>query len=218
MMRTTPDERVRALVRDNVIKPAEGERLLATLSPRPPRSGWRLALNPFERFGGGIAAAAGLAVAALSVAITRLGVRFDGFLDLHATPDVAPITTALLEQALAWPLPALLFWAYARLLRRRVRIIDFVGVIGLSRAPLALAGLALGLLAPEAPAGAVPRLTPELAAFAVAATLCLAWFLTLLYQAFKNASGLRGAALIAGFIGLVTASEILSKVALAHLG
>ncbi|WP_437624915.1 YIP1 family protein [Sorangium sp. So ce1151] len=217
MMMTTPDERVRALVRDNVIKPAEGERLLATMAPRPPRRGWRLALDPFERFGGGVAAAAGLALAGLSVAITRLGVRFDGFLDLHATPDAIPIRTALLEQVVAWPLPALLFWAYARLLRRRVRLIDFLGVTGLARAPLALAALALALLAPEAPAGA-PTLTPGLAALAVAATLCLAWFLTLLYQAFRNASGLRGAALIAGFIGLVLASEILSKVALAHLG
>ncbi|WP_437962371.1 YIP1 family protein (plasmid) [Sorangium sp. So ce119] len=215
---TTPDERVRALVRDNVIQPAEGERLLATMSPRPSRSGWRLALNPFERFGGGVAVAAGLAVAALSLAITRLGVRFDGFLDLHASPGVVSIRTSLLEQVVAWLVPALLFWSYARLLRRRVRLVDFIGVTGLARAPLTLAGLALGLLAPEAPAGAAPRLTPELAAFAVAATLCLVWFLTLLYQAFKNASGLRGAALIAGFIGLVIASEIVSKVALAHLG
>ncbi|WP_437969436.1 YIP1 family protein [Sorangium sp. So ce260] len=217
MMMTTPDERVRALVRDNVIKPAEGERLLATMTPRPPRTGWRLALNPFERFGGEAAAVAGLAVAALSVAATRLGVRFDGFLDLHTAPQVIPYTTALLEQVLVWPLPALLFWAYARLLRCRVRIVDFLGVTGLSRAPLALAAIALGLLAPEPPAGA-PRLTPELAVFAVLATLCLVWFLTLLYQAFKNASGLRGAPLIAGLIGLVLVSEIVSKVALAHLG
>ncbi|WP_437648827.1 YIP1 family protein [Sorangium sp. So ce362] len=217
MMMTTPDERVRALVRDHVIKPAEGERLLATLSPRPPRTGWRLALNPFERFGGGAAAVAGLAVAALSVAITRLGVRFDGFLDLHTAPRVIPYTTALLEQVVVWPLPALLFWAYARLLRCRVRIVDFLGVTGLSRAPLALAAIALGLLAPELPAG-VPTLTPELAVFAVLATLCLVWFLTLLTQGFKNASGLRGARLIAGLIGLVLVSEIVSKVALAHLG
>ncbi|WP_437578985.1 YIP1 family protein [Sorangium sp. So ce887] len=217
MMMTTPDERVRALVRDRVIKPAEGERLLATLSPRPPRTGWRLALDPFERFGGEAAAVAGLAVAALSVAVTRLGVRFDGFLDLHTAPQVIPYTTALLEQVVVWPLPALLFWAYARLLRCRVRIVDFFGVIGLSRAPLALAAIALGLLAPEPPAGA-PRLTPELAVSAVLATLCLVWFLTLLTQGFKNASGLRGARLIAGLIGLVLVSEIVSKVALAHLG
>ncbi|WP_437591671.1 YIP1 family protein [Sorangium sp. So ce1000] len=217
MRRTTPDERVRALVRDNVIKPAEGERLLATMSPRPPLRGWRLALNPFERFGGGIAAAAGLAVAALSVAVTRLGVRFDGFLDLHAAPAVIPHRTALLEQVVAWPLPALLFWAYARLLGRRARIIDVLGVLGLSRAPIALAAIALGLLAPRLPAGA-PTLTPQLAVIAVLATVCLAWFLTLLVQGFKNASGLRGVPLIAGLIGLVLASEILSKVALAHLG
>ncbi|WP_437487912.1 YIP1 family protein [Sorangium sp. So ce1014] len=217
MMMTTPDERVRALVRDNVIKPAEGERLLATMAPRPPRSGWRLALDPFERFGGEAAAVAGLAVAALSVAVTRLGVRFDGFLDLHTAPQVIPYTTALLEQVVVWPLPALLFWAYARLLRCRVRIVDFLGVIGLSRAPLALAAIALGLLAPEPPAGA-PRLTPELAVSAVLATLCLVWFLALLTQGFKNASGLRGARLIAGLIGLVLVSEIVSKVALAHLG
>ncbi|XXX79469.1 YIP1 family protein [Sorangium sp. So ce134] len=217
MMRITPDERVRALVRDHVIEPAEGERLLATMSPRPPRTGWRLALNPFERFGGGAAAAAGLAVAALSVAITRLGVRFDGFLDLHTAPEAIPLATALLEQVVVWPLPALLFWAYARLLRCRVRIVDFLGVTGLSRAPLALAAIALGLLAPAPPAGG-PVLTPALAAFAVLATLCLVWFLTLLTQGFKNASGLRGAPLVAGLIGLVLVSEIVSKVALARLG
>jgi hypothetical protein len=217
MVMTTPDERVRALVRDNVIKPAEGERLLATMSPRPPRRGWRLALNPFERFGGGTAAAAGLAVAALSVAVTRLGVRFDGFLDLHVAPAVISYRTALLEQVVVWPLPALLFWAYARLLRRRVRLIDFLGVVGLSRAPLALAAIALGLLAPPLPPG-IPALTPELAVIAVLAALGLLWSLTLLVQGIKNASGLRGAPLIAGLIGLVLASEILSKVALAHLG
>ncbi|WP_437328203.1 YIP1 family protein [Sorangium sp. So ce381] len=217
MMMTTPDERVRALVRDNVINPAEGERLLATMSPRPPQRGWRLALNPFERFGGGAAAAAGLAVAALNVALTRLGVRFDGFLDLHAAPAVISYRTALLEQVVAWPLPALLFWTYARLLRRRVRLIDFLGVIGLSRAPIALAAAALGLLAPRLPAG-VPAFTPELAVIAIVGTVCLVWSLALLVRGFRNASGLRGAPLIAGLIGLVLLSEILSKVALAHLG
>ncbi|WP_437336854.1 YIP1 family protein [Sorangium sp. So ce394] len=217
-MRITPDERVRALVRDHVIEPAEGERLLATMSPRPPRTGWRLALDPFERFGGEVAAVAGLAVAALSVAITRLGVRFDGFLDLHMAPEVVPTTTALLEQVVVWPLPALLFWAYARLLRCRVRFVDFLGVTGLSRAPLALAAVVLGLLAPAPPAAGGPALTPAVAAFAVLAALCLAWFLTLLTQGFKNASGLRGAPLIAGLIALVLVSEIVSKVALAHLG
>ncbi|WP_437898560.1 YIP1 family protein [Sorangium sp. So ce124] len=217
MMMTTPDERVRALVRDNVINPAEGERLLATMSPRPPQRGWRLALNPFERFGGGAAAAAGLAVAALNVALTRLGVRFDGFLDLHAAPAVISYRTALLEQVVAWPLPALLFWTYARLLRRRVRLIDFLGVIGLSRAPIALAAVALGLLAPRLPAG-VPAFTPELAVIAIVGTVCLVWSLALLVRGFRNASGLRGAPLIAGLIGLVLLSEILSKVALAHLG
>ncbi|WP_437318971.1 YIP1 family protein [Sorangium sp. So ce385] len=216
-MRITPDERVRALVRDHVIEPAEGERLLATMSPRPPRTGWRLALDPFERFGGEVAAVAGLAVAALSVVITRLGVRFDGFLDLHMAPEVVPITTALLEQVVVWPLPALLFWAYARLLRCRVRFVDFLGVTGLSRAPLALAAVVLGLLAPAPPAGG-PALTPAVAAFAVLAALCLAWFLTLLTRGFKNASGLRGAPLIAGLIGLVLVAEIVSKVALAPLG
>lgn len=217
MMMTTPDERVRALVRDNVINPAEGERLLATMSPRPPQRGWRLALNPFERFGGGAAAAAGLAVAALNVALTRLGVRFDGFLDLHAAPAVISYRTALLEQVVAWPLPALLFWTYARLLRRRVRLIDFLGVIGLSRAPIALAAVALGLLAPRLPAG-VPAFTPELAVIAIVGTVCLVWSLALLVRGFRNASGLRGAPLITGLIGLVLLSEILSKVALAHLG
>ena len=65
---------------------------------------------------------------------------------------------------------------------------------------------------------ATTRKLEKVALIAAFATLCLVWSLTLLVRGFRNASGLRGATLIAGLIGLVLLSEILSKVALAHLG
>ncbi len=125
-MMTTPDERVRALVRDNVINPAEGERLLATMSPRPPQRGWRLALNPFERFrrsrhrGGARRRRAGTSPS------TGLGVRFDGFLDLHARRLPSSRTgRRSSSRSSRGRCPPCSSGRHARLLRRRVRLIDF---------------------------------------------------------------------------------------------
>ena len=44
--------------------------------------------------------------------------------------------------------------------------------------------------------------------------VCIAMHITLLYQGFKNASGLVGPKLVAGFIALLIVAEIVSKLAL----
>jgi hypothetical protein len=213
-----PTERVRGLVRAGAVGPDEGRRLLAALGQggeAPPRSTAWLLVNPFDRFGGGVAAAAGLVVGALGMGSTRLGVRFDGFLDLHVNrAHVASLRVALVEQLVSWLLPALLFWAYARTVSRHARPIDFLGMTGLARLPFVLAAGPIALLSPD-----VTRLplqvSPALLAIALLGAAALAWTVTLLYQGFKSASGLRGTRLVAGFLTMVLASEAASKLVLA---
>jgi hypothetical protein len=87
-------------------------------------------------------------------------------------------------------------------------------MVGLARLPLLLASVPLALLTPSHPS-IPPRLTPALAAVVVIALACVAWNITLLYQGFKNASGLRGPKLVGGFIAIVILAEAISKVVLA---
>ena len=220
---STPADRIRNLVDAKKVSAEEGERLLRAMTPSSgARSSWLLLLNPFDRFGGERAAVAGLAISALSLGLARLGVHFDGALDVHLAPSAnrVPLTlgASLLEQAAGWLVASLLFWAYARFTSSHVRFVDFLGVVGLSR--VLLLGIALFLvLGPELPPDMATKTpTPALLAHVLvlaAVTLPLiGWFITLLYQGFKNASGLAGGRLVGGFIGVLLVSEIVSKLVL----
>jgi len=210
-----PVERVRRLVEAGTVAPEEGERLVAAMDRAPGRSPLWLLVNPFDRFGGGVAAAAGVVVGALGIGATRLGAHFDGFLDLHVSrAHVSPIRVALVEQVAAWLLPAALFWAYARVFARHVRVVDFVGMIGLARLPLVLAAFPVALLVPDVHALPI-ALTPALLAVVLIVLVSLGWYVTLLYQGFKNASGLRGGKLVGGLVAMIVAAEVASKLLLA---
>lgn len=217
---STPKQRIESLVNAGTIAQEEGARLIAALgdpaaTARATTPSW---LNPFERFGGEMAAGVGLMVALASVAITRLGVRFDGFLDLHTGTAVCSYKIALFEQGVAWLLPALAFWAFASLLTRRGRLIDFVGAFGLSRLPLVLVAAPVAWLTPgRVSPSAIPTLTPALALIVLLSLVCIGWQITWLYQGYKNAAGLKGPKSVVSFIGLVVVCEILSKVLLSVL-
>jgi hypothetical protein len=211
----TPAERIRSLIEAGSVAPQEGERLLAAVAEEPARSPAWILINPFDRFGGGVAALFGLVISGLSIGCARLGVRFDGFLDLHVAPrGPVPLTVAILDQVAAWILPAACFWAYARVVARHLRPVDFLGMVGVARLPLLLASVPVALLSPSHPS-IPPKLTPALAGVAVIALACVAWNITLLYQGFKNASGLRGPKLVGGFIAIAILAEAISKVVLA---
>ncbi len=199
----TPVERVERLVRAGAVDREEGQRLLAAIDARPAPSPLGLLVRPFDRLGGGFAALVGLAVSALSVAIARRGVRFDGLIDLHLVVGPVPVRTALLDQLVAWPLAALVFYAYARLVARHVRLVDFLGMTGLARLPLL--GAAPLLLALSPSLGSLDPLhpPPALLAGALVSLVFVALDGWLLYQGFKNASGLVGAKLAVGFVALV---------------
>ncbi|MBX3204231.1 MAG: hypothetical protein KF764_04135 [Labilithrix sp.] len=213
----TPAERVRRLVESGSVVPEEGARLLAAMSAAPPRSRLRFLVDPFERFGGGVAALLGAAISVASVAVSRLGVRFDGLLDLHINRAVVPpLRVAATDQLVGWLLPAVCFWAYARVFNKHVRLLDFVGMTGLARLPILLGALVLLPIVPPA-AEALTKPGLGLVAVALVALVFVVANVTLLYQGFKNASGLAGAKLVGGFVGLVIVVEAASKVALALL-
>ena len=213
----TPAQRVERLVRSGAVDSEEGRRLLAAIHAEPAPSSIHLLLHPFERIGGGHAAVLGLFVSLLSVAIARTGVRFDGLLDLHVPGHPVAITVALADQLVAWPLAALVFYAYARVVSQHVRFLDFLGMTGFARIPLLIAAPPLRVFSPlfgipdpqHLPAGFFVLLAVSL--------VCIVANIALLYQGFKNASGLTGPKLIGGFIALVIGAEIVSKLALAHL-
>jgi hypothetical protein len=211
----TPAERVRRLVESGSVAPDEGERLLAAMREASTGKG-RLALllDPFERFGGGTAAAAGVVICLASLAASRLGARFDGLLDLHFAHEAVPLRIALLDQLAGWLLPAFGFWGYARLLSRHVRLLDFIGMAGLARLPILIAALAMYpiIASTGMPDPQKVTLTPSLLAVAVIGVACLVANVALLYKGFKNASGLAGMKLVGGFVGLVLVLEALSKI------
>lgn len=210
----TPAERVRRLMESGSVAPEEGARLLAAMSEAPARSRLWLLVDPFERFGGGTAAIVGVIISVASIAVSRLGVRFDGLLDLHVDRAAVPsLRVALTNQLAGWLFPALCFWAYARLFSRHVRLLDFVGVAGLARLPLLIGAVVMLPLMP-AHVGVSPELTPALLAVALFGLVFVVANVTLLYRGFKNASGLAGAKLVGGFIGLLVGVEALSKLLL----
>ncbi|MBC8069156.1 MAG: hypothetical protein IAG13_12550 [Deltaproteobacteria bacterium] len=183
----------------------------------PPQSRLAMLVDPFERFGGGTAVVFGAVISIASIAASRLGIRFDGFLDFHVSPSHTPaLWTSVADQLVGWLLPAACFWAYARVLNRHVRAIDFLGMAGLARLPILIGALATFPLTP--PSLPIPtELTTRMLVVLPIALACGAANITLLYKGFKNAAGLTGTRLVGGFVGLVVFVEVLSHVALVWL-
>lgn len=212
----TPDERVRQLVDAGNVAPEEGARLLVAMGRGRPRSLARMVVDPFERFGGGKAALAGVLIAAACVGVARFGVRFDGFFDMHVGRTAPSVTVALVDQLVSWPLPAALFFLYARAFSRHVRLLDFVGMVGLARLPVLLGSLAIGVFLRDMAIDPF-KMTPSLLLVMALGLVFLGLQITLLYTGFKNASGFTGARLVGGFIGMCIAAEVASKLALLAL-
>lgn len=212
----TPDERVRHLVDAGSVAPDEGARLLSAMGRGRSRSLVSTLIDPFDRFGGGKAALAGALVALSCIAVSRFGVRFDGFFDMHVGRAVPSLTVAVVDQLASWPLPATVFFLYARVFSRHVRLVDFIGMVGLARLPVLLGSVVIGI----ALRGAVVdpfKMTPGLLLVMALGLVFLGLQITLLYTGFKNASGFTGARLVGGFIGISILAEVASKLALLAL-
>jgi hypothetical protein len=201
------EQKVLTMVAEGKITPQEGEVLLDAMRTKP-ASRLSLLANPFERIGTAQALGIALVVQAGCFAASRLGVHFDGALDIHVGGRVPSIREALAEAAVGWPVLALTMFVLAKLFRSRGRLIDFVAAIGLARVSTLLNGLVLAALHT---AGDRSLTSPRLLATLVVALGGLAWQIVLLYYGTKTASGLTGRALVIALVVGIFAAEAASK-------
>ena len=215
-MATLHEQRVLAMVRAGTITRAEGDRLIDALQAQPRPARWKMLFNPFDQFSTQALWAAAVSVTLASFAVARMGVRFDGTLDLHPITSATPWNFAVLDAASAILVTSIVFWIASLCIARQGRLSDFVLSVSSARLPNVLTGaLALWLLPPadvllaEATAGII-----NFRVLAVALFLLMpgfVWFVTWLYTAFKTSSGLKGLRLGITFAVALIASEIASK-------
>lgn len=218
---TTPSERIRGLVQKGALPADDAGELLAAIGDAAPPTWVELLVNPFERFDAARLCLVGLGGALAGVAISRLGVRFDGFLDLHETRAGFGLGTSLLDALSAWLPAAVVFWLVSLAAARQGRFIDFLALIGVARLPLVAFALPIAWISKVAPVsvpspGQVPALGIGVLAIVSCALASLAWSLTLAYRGFGTASGLRGPRRIVAFVTALVLAEAASKLAL-HL-
>jgi hypothetical protein len=208
---SSPEERIREIARAQSIDAAEAERLLAAVRPAPVKPGLGLR-NPFDRWSGEITSLVGLVVAAAGIATSRLGVRYDGALDLHVVRGSVPIATALVDQLVAVLVTALVLWGAARLVSR-ARFVDVLGAVGLARTPSVLIAVPLALLVPHMPPDPT-KPTPVVLLIALVGLVGIVLQITLLVLGFRTATGTRGSRLAASVVAGLVAAELVTKVVL----
>jgi hypothetical protein len=157
------------------------------------------------------------AMVLLGLALSRLGVRFDGFLDLHRAPGGAPVplSAALADQFVSLPLSALVAWLVLRGFGAHPRWSTLLLVIGIMRVPLVLTAPVV-LAAPDQAVLAQGPIepTPAMLGVGLVVVLGFAWTVTLLVTGVRFATELRGARLAWAVVCVIVGAEIVSKVVL----
>lgn len=214
---STSKDQVLELISSGKISVAEGEQLLSAMKT-PRRSWWQLLVNPFEKLNVGPALVFGAIGAVLAMMLSRWNVRFDGAVDVHLSQQVVSWTQSFVDQLVSWPLAATSLWAIGFLFARQGRLVDFLGYVGTARLPLLLVGLLSGAMRHQVPANIDARspLPVTLLVVAFATLPAVIWSVTMLFQGYKTASGLRGVKCGVSFTAAILITELLSKLAL-HL-
>jgi hypothetical protein len=209
---TEPREKILGLVASGKISPSEAELLLGALKPARGRV-WTWLSSPFELATPAQVWAVALVTGAGSLALRPFHLRFDGALDLHLVEATPRWGLALLDQLVAWPLTALVFWAIGLLSRQRVRLLDLLAFVGAARLPQLLAALTIiGVISTKLheTRGAgliVPALVLPL----------IGWTCLLLFSAFRTATGSQGGKLKLSFFAAIVLAEVASKLCLGLL-
>lgn len=220
------DERVLAMARAGTISREEADRLLAALhvSRRGRPARLYFLIQPMDVLSPRAASIVATAVTLASLVVARLGVRYDGALDLHRVSGTPPWPVVLFDGANAVILTGAVLWLVARLFAARVRFVDFVMTVALARLAQVCAGLVAVVSIPNpetmarAVADAVMNRTPVDFTILLGGIVLLpffAWFLSLLYFGFRTSSGLSPARTAAALAAGLVAAEVLSKLALA---
>lgn len=208
-------KRVLEMLSEGRITAEEAEELLGAMAPRQRATDWLF--RPMERLRPGQALLAAAVVAILQLGVSRLGVRFDGALDMHTGLPPVGWGTALLELALSWPLTAFLLFLVAWPIARGGRFVDLLAAVGVARLPNVVSGALAGAFGGELRGMAEGEVSAAALLLSLAVLLFACWFVALLVTGIRTAMGLRGGKLaLASVLGIVVA-ETLTKLALALL-
>jgi hypothetical protein len=212
---TSPEQRIKELVRARGIEGTDAEDLLASVRPRPATK----THNLFERFDGQVTSVAGVAIALVAFGVSRLNVRFDGALDMHVAKAPFSLGVALCDQLVALPLTAVVMWIAARLAAStsRVRFIDVLGLVGVARLGPVLLAAPIALLTPYIPHEPTAKPTAALWVMIALAVISIASQIVLLVQGFAATSAARGGRLATFFVIGLLVAEIASKAILGVL-
>jgi hypothetical protein len=213
---TRHDARVQGLVNDGRISPDEGERLRRALR------GHSLALtivrNPVEYLRPRWAWMLAISVVVASLAVSQLGLRFDGALDVHRVAGTPAWRTAFVDQFVAVPFTALVFWLASLAVWRRGRWQDFALAAAIARVPALLLCVWSLLVVPDVPgpeeivrmaqSGEVPvrLLISNLVSLPLLASMIF-W----LYRGFAFSAGARGPGAGVTFVVALVVAEVASK-------
>lgn len=171
--------------------------------------------NPFYFWGGSKLFWIGLAVIAIHIPVGYFfNVRFDGAIDMHLAFDVSFIRV-ILDVVFAWTSLFMCFYLSALAFKSPIRLVDICGATAVARIPLLLSVLPAKIFAPEAQS--VEEILSlegtELTVLIVGSLvvlLFLAWFIILLFNAFKVNSNLKGWKLHTGFWTALIVAELIA--------
>ena len=178
---------------------------------------WSLLYNPFTKIAGWQAFAVGILIVSLTGLIGAYSnVAFDGVIDTHITKSLT-IKDSLLLLGIDIVSVVVILFITGMIISKRLRFVDILGTMTLSRAPLILLAI-LGLIVTPVSAKEIissPMAIlqhPGLIIFGVLSIPVIIWFIALMYNGFRVSTGAKGAKLIVGFIVGLIVAEIVSKI------
>lgn len=215
--KTSPEEaRILDMLASKKISAREADELLSALR-RPTRIlSWFY--HPHATLNTKWSLMASLVAAAVAMGLSRVGIVFDGVLDLHRISEPHSWFLTVLETLVAWPMFALCLMFAAKTLGSRGRFVDFFVTVGVARLPLVLGGVLLAFFVEDMPNDPeVVRELPMGIVILLSSIMIpvLFGFVMWLWQGFALASGRRDGKAVAVFVVTIVVSEIASKAILA---
>ncbi len=220
---TSQEDHVLGMVRAGTISEAEGQRLLGALQARRrDLPGIQALYRPMDFLSTRGTWVAAIAVTVATLLVTRLGIRFDGALDLHQAIRTPRWSTALLDVANGVLVTGGVLWLVSLAVTRSVRLVDVVLAVAIARVAIVFGAIAAWLVLPdarvvrEAVLAALTKNAPMDPSLMFASLLLppfLVWFIVLLYQGFRSSTGLQGPrAGIAFALGIFVAEAVTKAV------
>lgn len=182
---------------------------------------WGLMFNPFTKIAGWEALGLGLAINILAAFIGIYSrTVFDGAFDVHLVPQ-ADLIKSFSYMGISLFSLILTMTILAFVISQSFRIVDIIGTLLLSRAPLILIALAgFFTQAPDIKAivanPAALFTSVSFIAVMILIVPVIIWSVMLQYNAMKVSCGVKGNKLIVGFIIALFAAEVLSKITLIY--